>query len=60
LAIHALDLGLIVPLAILSGVLLTRRRGWGYLLASVASIKGLTMGIAVSAMVGGLLWLERG
>jgi len=51
---------LIVPLAILSGVLLMRRRGWGYLLASVASIKGLTMGIAVSAMVGGLLWLERG
>jgi hypothetical protein len=50
LVIQAMDLSLIVPLAILSGVLLLRRSAWGYLLASVAVLKGLTMALAVSAM----------
>ena len=48
--IQALDLALIVPLAVLAGVLLLRRSAWGYLLASVAVLKGLTMALAVSAM----------
>ncbi len=48
--IQAMDLALIVPLAVLSGVLLLRRSSWGYLLASVAILKGLTMSLAVSAM----------
>jgi hypothetical protein len=48
--IQAMDLGLIVPLCVLSGVLLLRRYAWGYLLASVALMKFLTMGIAVSLM----------
>ena len=39
-----------MPLAILSGILLLRRSAWGYLLASVAVLKGLTMALAVSAM----------
>jgi hypothetical protein len=50
LVIQVMDLGLIVPLAFLSGVLLLRRSAWGYLLASVAVTKLLTMGTAVSAM----------
>ena len=50
LVIQVMDLGLIVPLAILSGWLLLRRSPWGYLLASVAVMKFLTMGFAVSAM----------
>ncbi len=50
LVIQAMDLGLIVPLAFLSGVLLLRRSPWGYLLASVAVVKFLTLGAAVSAM----------
>jgi hypothetical protein len=50
LVIQAMDLSLIVPLAILSGVLLLRHSAWGYLLASVAVLKGLTMALAVSAM----------
>jgi hypothetical protein len=50
LVIQALDLGLIVPLAILSGLLLLRRSPWGYLLASVALLKGVTLGLGVSAM----------
>jgi hypothetical protein len=48
--IQALDLALIVPLAVLSGILLLRRSAWGYLLASVAILKGLTMALAVSTM----------
>jgi hypothetical protein len=48
--IQAMDLGLVAPLAILAGILLLRRSAWGYLLASVALLKGLTMSIAVSAM----------
>jgi len=50
LVIQAMDLSLIVPLAILSGILLLRRSAWGYLLASIAVLKGLTMTLAVSAM----------
>lgn len=50
LVIQAMDLGLIVPLALLSGALLLRRSPWGYLLASVTFMKGLTMGLGVSAM----------
>lgn len=50
LVIQAMDLALIVPLAILAGILLLRKRAWGYLLASVAILKGLTMALAVSAM----------
>lgn len=50
LFIQALDLGVIVPLSFLSAVLLLRRNAWGYLLASVAVLKFLTLGLAVSAM----------
>lgn len=50
LVIQVMDLGLIVPLTILSGILLLQRRPWGYLLSSVAVMKFLSMGIAVSAM----------
>ena len=48
--IQAMDLGIIVPLCVLAGVLLLRREAWGYLLASVGLMKFLTMGIAVSLM----------
>jgi hypothetical protein len=50
LVIQTMDLGLIVPLAMVSGLLLLRRSAWGYLLASVAVLKGLTMALAVSTM----------
>ncbi len=55
LVIQALDLGVIAPTAALAGVLLLRRQPWGYLLASVMLIKGLTMGTAVSAMGVGMV-----
>ncbi len=50
MVIQAMDLGLVLPLAVLGGILLLQRSAWGYLLASVALMKGMTMGIAVSAM----------
>lgn len=51
LVIQAMDLGLIVPLATLSGFLLLQASPWGYLLASVTLLKGVTLGLAVSSMV---------
>ena len=50
LFIQAMDLALIVPLCVLAGVLLWRRAAWGYLLASVALMKFVTMGLAVTTM----------
>jgi hypothetical protein len=50
LVIQAMDLALIVPLAILASIFLLRRSAWGYLLASVAVFKFVTMGLAVSTM----------
>ncbi len=48
--IQAMDLGVIVPVCLLAGILLLRRQPWGYLLASVGLTKFLTLGIAVSLM----------
>jgi hypothetical protein len=48
--IQVMDLGIVVPLCVLSGILLLRRSVWGYLLASVGLMKFLTLGIAVSVM----------
>jgi hypothetical protein len=51
MVIQAMDLSLIVPLAVLSGILLLRRSAWGYLLTSVFLLKTIALGLAVSAMV---------
>ena len=48
--IQALDLGFIVPVAILSGVLLIKNKSLGYLLTSVFIIKGTTLVLAVCMM----------
>jgi hypothetical protein len=50
LVIQVLDLGVIVPTAVLSGVLLLRRAAWGYLLSSVVLVKAFTLMAAVRAM----------
>jgi hypothetical protein len=55
LVIQTLDLGLIMPTAFLSGILLWKRRPWGYLLASIVLIKGATMLLAVSAMIANMI-----
>ena len=50
LIIQALDLGLVIPIAFLSGILLWKKSAWGYLLSSIVLIKGVTLALAVSAM----------
>lgn len=55
LVIQAMDLGFVVPTAILGGVLLLKRKPFGYLLTSVMIIKGLSMGTALTAMIIGQL-----
>ena len=51
LVIQGLDLGFIVPTALLSGVLLIKKKPFGYLLSSVIIMKGFTMGAALTAMI---------
>jgi hypothetical protein len=51
LVVQALDLGIIVPLAVVSGITAWRRRPIGYLLAPVFLVKGATMAAAICAMV---------
>ena len=55
LFIQVLDLGLVVPVMILAGVTLLRRRPLGYLLVSVGLVKFSTMGLALIAMIIGML-----
>lgn len=51
LAVQALDLGILVPIAVLTAVLLLRSRPWGYLLAAGLAVKGVTMAAAICAML---------
>ena len=53
LVIQGMDLGFVVPAAILSGVLLIKKRALGYLLSSVIIIKGITMLTCITAMIFG-------
>lgn len=50
LFIQAIDLAVIVPLCFVAGWQLLRGAAWGYLLASIALFKFLTLGLAVSLM----------
>lgn len=51
LTIQALDLGFIVPIAILSGILIIKKQPFGYLLSAVITIKGITMLTSITAMI---------
>lgn len=51
LIIQGMNLGIVVPTAILSGILLIKRKPLGYLLSSVIIIKGITMLTSISAMI---------
>lgn len=50
LVIQVFDLGLIVPLSVLAGILLLKKYDAGYLLASILLFKGLALFTAVAAM----------
>jgi hypothetical protein len=51
LVIQALDLGVIAPMAFITGTLLLKRDAWGYALASMVLIKGITLGTGVLSLV---------
>lgn len=51
LPIQALDLGFIVPTAIISGILTVKKKSLGYLLSSVMTVKCITMLTAITAMI---------
>ena len=51
LVIQALDLGILVPAAILSGYLLLKNKAWGYALASIFLIKASLIGTAITSMI---------
>jgi hypothetical protein len=51
LVVQAMDLGMVVPIAAATAVLVWRARPWGYLLATVLAVKGVTMAAAICAMV---------
>ena len=51
MVIQAMDLGFIVPLGILSGILLLKNKVLGFLLASVIIIKGTTLLLALVMMI---------
>ena len=50
LVIQALDLGVVIPVGFLAGILLIKRKPFGYLLASIITIKEITLLTALSAM----------
>ena len=50
MVIQAMDLGILVPLGLITGYLLLKRDAWGYALASIILIKAATYGTAVLTM----------
>jgi hypothetical protein len=58
LVIQALDLGFVVPIGTISGILLMKRKPLGYLLGPVIIIKDITLLTALTAMV--LLQIQKG
>lgn len=51
LVIQALDLGIVVPAAIISGILILKKDNLGYILSSVIIIKATMMFIAILGMI---------
>lgn len=51
LVIQALDLSLIIPLGFVAAVLMWRKQPWGYMLSAIMMIKGLTLLLAICAMI---------
>jgi hypothetical protein len=59
LVVQALDLGLVVPLAVFTGITALRRSPIGYLLSSVMVIKGAAMAAAICTMLV-VAWVVEG
>jgi len=59
MVIQALDLGLIVPLAIFTGILVIKRKPLGYLLSPIVLVKAMAMAGAILAMLISA-WINEG
>ncbi|HOI39259.1 MAG TPA: hypothetical protein PL168_00870 [Methanobacterium sp.] len=51
LVIQALDLGVVVPAAVITGLLLFKGKEWGYALASIFLIKASLLGTSILSMI---------
>lgn len=51
LVVQALDLGVLVPVAIITGTLLLKGRAWGYVLMSILIVKISLLGTAILSMI---------
>jgi hypothetical protein len=51
LVIQALDLGFVIPVGILAGILIIKRTPFGYLLSSIVIIKDITLITALTMMI---------
>lgn len=51
LVVQALDLGVLVPAAIITGYLLLKGRPWGYVLMSILIVKISLLGMAILSMI---------
>ena len=51
LVVPAFDLGLLIPLAVFTGLAVYRRLAVGYLLGMVILVKGASMALAIAAML---------
>lgn len=51
LVIQALDLGFVIPVGILAGILVIKRTAFGYLLSSIMIIKDITLITALTMMI---------
>ncbi|HEX6197161.1 MAG TPA: hypothetical protein VFZ37_14700 [Jiangellaceae bacterium] len=56
--VHVLDMGLLLPAALVAGVLLIRRRPWGYLLAPAVLGGIILLGVGIVAVVAVLAYRD--
>ncbi len=59
LVIHALDLGFFIPIVVLGGVLIIKRKPFGYLLTSITLIKLSMLLLTITAMIINLLLFNQ-
>lgn len=51
LPVQAMDLGIILPVIVFGSIMLLRKNNWGYLLLPIVTMKGLTLLLALDAMI---------
>lgn len=54
--VHVFDLGIVLPAMVIAGVMLLRRRPWGFVLSGVLLVKAATIGLWVLLM----MWFMAG